>query len=103
MSEEAIPPSNAPHARSPRRRRTDERAAIPPLRETGGVSDDTTWYWDLERKVAVPASERGPADHLLGPYPTRAEAENWKAKVEERNEGWDEADEAWEHPEDDSD
>ena len=76
---------------------------MPRLREAGGVSDDTTWYWDLERKVAVPASERGPADHLLGPYPTRAEAENWKAKVEERNEGWDEADEAWEHPAGDSD
>ncbi len=59
------------------------------------MSHDDTWYWDLERKVAVPASERGPADHLLGPYPSRAEAENWKAKAEQRNEGWDEADDAW--------
>ena len=59
------------------------------------VSDDTEWYWDLERKVAVPASERGPADHLLGPYPSRFDAENWKAKVEQRNEGWDEADKSW--------
>jgi hypothetical protein len=59
------------------------------------VSHDDTWYWDLQRKVAVPASERGPADQLLGPYPSRAEAENWKAKTEQRNEGWDEADDAW--------
>lgn len=32
---------------------------------------------------------------MLGPYPTRAEAENWKAKVAERNEAWDDADEDW--------
>ena len=51
------------------------------------------WYFDLNRKVAVLASERGPGDHMLGPYPTRADAENWKAKVEARNEAWDEADE----------
>jgi hypothetical protein len=61
------------------------------------MSADTEWYWDLHRNKAVPASERGPGDHVLGPYASRHEAENWKAKVEERNEGWDEADEAWEH------
>jgi hypothetical protein len=38
-----------------------------------------------------------PGRTLLGPYPSRHEAENWKAKVDERNEGWDDADEAWEH------
>ncbi len=65
------------------------------MRDTAHMSDDTAWYWDLERKVAVPASERGSADHFLGPYPSRFDAENWKAKVEERNEGWDEADDAW--------
>jgi hypothetical protein len=59
------------------------------------VSDDTEWYWDLIRERAVRASERGFADHLLGPYASRFEAENWKAKVEERNEGWDAADAEW--------
>lgn len=59
------------------------------------MSHDDAWYWDLERQVAIPASERGAADHLLGPYPSRAEAENWKAKSEQRNEGWDDADKAW--------
>ncbi len=53
------------------------------------------WYFDLDRKVAVPGSERGPGDNTMGPYPTRADAENWKAKVEQRNEGWDEADAEW--------
>jgi len=62
------------------------------------VSDHDTWYWDLERKVAVRADERGAADHLLGPYPSKHEAENWKAKAEERNDAWETDDEAWEHP-----
>ena len=40
---------------------------------------DTEWYWDLNRKLAVPASERGPGDHTLGPYPSKAEAEvGWR-------------------------
>jgi len=56
---------------------------------------DTEWYWDLEKGKAVPAPERGPGDHMLGPYRTKGEAENWKATVEARNEAWDEADEEW--------
>jgi hypothetical protein len=56
----------------------------------------TEWYFDLKRGVAVPAEERGPADHLLGPYPTRAAAENWRSTVESRNEAWDADDERWE-------
>ena len=68
----------------------------PLLRDTGDVSDDT-WYYDLRRQRAVPADERGPGDDLLGPYPTKADAENWKAKVEERNEGWETEDEEWAH------
>ena len=59
--------------------------------------NDDSWYWDLQQQQAVPADERGAGDHLLGPYATRAEAENWKAKVEARNEGWEEDDEAWDH------
>ncbi|MGB0111740.1 MAG: hypothetical protein WBP59_00830 [Ilumatobacteraceae bacterium] len=59
------------------------------------MSNDDEWYWDLERKVAVPASERGSGDQMLGPYPTRAEALNWKAKVEERNDQWSDDDEEW--------
>jgi hypothetical protein len=53
------------------------------------------WYWDLRRGVAVPAVERGPSDDMLGPYPSREAAENWKAKVEERNETWERDDEEW--------
>jgi hypothetical protein len=65
------------------------------VRDTGGVSDDTEWYWDLGRNKAVRADERGPADLVLGPYASRAEAEDWKSLVDQRNEGWEEADEEW--------
>jgi hypothetical protein len=58
--------------------------------------EDTTWYWDLRRGRPVRASERGPADDVLGPYASRAEAEAWKERVEQRNEAWDDADEEWE-------
>jgi hypothetical protein len=61
------------------------------------VSTDNEWYWDLNRKIAVRASERGSFDHVLGPYSSKAEAENWKQHAEERNEDWDQSDEAWEH------
>jgi hypothetical protein len=33
---------------------------------------------------------------MLGPYRSRAEAEHWQSKVDERNDEWDDADEAWE-------
>jgi hypothetical protein len=65
------------------------------------VSDDKEWYWDLNRKMAVHASERGSFDHVLGPYASKSEAENWKQVSEERNEDWEEADEAWEQSGDD--
>ena len=65
------------------------------------MSDDKEWYWDLNRKMAVHASERGSFDHVLGPYASKSEAENWKQVSEERNEDWEEADEAWEQAGDD--
>lgn len=66
------------------------------MREPRVMSEPTEWYWDLERNRAVPADERGNADHMLGPYPTRGEAENWKQTVEQRNDTWDSDDEEWE-------
>lgn len=59
------------------------------------MADTTEWYFDLRKGVAVPAAERGPGDHMMGPYPTRAQAENWKATSESRNEAWDDDDERW--------
>lgn len=61
------------------------------------ASTDDEWYFDLHKGVAVPASERGHADHMLGPYRTKGEAENWRATKDARNESWDEEDERWEN------
>ena len=71
-------------------RRRPKRATVT------GMSESTEWYWDLKKNRAVTADERGPGDQTLGPYPTKGQAENWKATTEARNEEWDEADEAWE-------
>jgi hypothetical protein len=65
--------------------------------DTGAMNNDSEWYWDINRKIAVPASERGSFEHFIGPYASQREAENWEAKVEERNEDWDSDDEKWEH------
>ncbi|MEO1059419.1 MAG: hypothetical protein AAFY28_21135 [Actinomycetota bacterium] len=57
--------------------------------------DDERWYWDLSRGTAVRASERGPGAQTMGPYTSRAEAERWQERVDDRNEAWEEADEDW--------
>lgn len=62
---------------------------------TEGMDDTQDWYWDLVAGKAVRADERGPGDDVLGPYPTREAAENWKQRVDARNEHWDDADEQW--------
>lgn len=59
------------------------------------MAEPERWYWDLTKKRAVPASRRGLGDSTLGPYESRAEAENWRTKVESRNESWDDADDDW--------
>jgi hypothetical protein len=62
---------------------------------------DEQWYWDLTKGRAVPASERGPADKVMGPYPTQEEAEHWRERVEARNEAWKQADREWEGEDED--
>ena len=60
-------------------------------------SNAEEWYFDVKRGVAVPASERGHAEDLLGPYPGKTAAENWRQTVANRNDAWDAEDERWEH------
>ena len=50
----------------------------------------------LKENRAVRASERGPADDLMGPYDTKDEAEHWRERHESRNEAWEQADREWE-------
>jgi hypothetical protein len=69
------------------------------VRDTATMSDqDSEWYWDLSNKVAVPARERGPAMRVLGPYPSKTAAENWRDTVDQRNEVWDADDAKWNGP-----
>ena len=60
-------------------------------------AESERWYFDVRRGVAVPASERGHADDMLGPYPSKAAAENWRDTVASRNDAWDAEDERWAH------
>jgi hypothetical protein len=64
------------------------------VRDNGPMADEE-WYWDLSNKVAVPARERGPSMRVLGPYPSKAAAENWRTIVEERNAIADAEDAKW--------
>lgn len=63
------------------------------------MADSQQWGWDLHRERAIPWSERGPAEDVLGPYPSREAAENWRDRVAERNEDWDD-DPDWNDPDD---
>ena len=65
------------------------------------MSEPEQWYWDLSKKRAVRAAERGLGANTLGPYGSKAEAENWQSLVEERNESWDDDDEEWAASDDD--
>ena len=60
-------------------------------------AESEQWYFDVRRGVAVPASERGHAEDMLGPYPSKAAAENWRDTVASRNDAWDAEDERWAH------
>jgi hypothetical protein len=68
---------------------------VAPSNERVAGTSETDWYWDLNKQIAVRGDNRGPADHTLGPYPTKAEAENWKTTAERRNDIWDSDDEEW--------
>jgi hypothetical protein len=59
------------------------------------MPQDDAWYWDLGKGRAVPAAARGRGDDVLGPYPTRTAAENWRSTVEARNDDWSDQDDDW--------
>jgi hypothetical protein len=53
------------------------------------------WWWDLRAGRAVRDDERGPDRSVLGPYPSRAAAEQWRDSHEAREDAWEEEDERW--------
>jgi hypothetical protein len=52
-----------------------------------------TEYWFNVRTHEVEEDRQSDWSQLIGPYPTRAEAENALEKVRQRNEAWDAEDE----------
>jgi len=53
------------------------------------------WWWSLKHDRVVSDEERGPDHEVLGPYPTREAAADWRRTVDERNEEWKAEDERW--------
>jgi|GEM_PF-516141 len=41
------------------------------------ATPDGDWFWDVDRQVAVRVENAGRHDLLIGPYPSRADAEVW--------------------------
>lgn len=52
----------------------------------------TQWWFDVKQGRAVSDEERGPDRDVLGPYPTKEAAEDWRSGHDARNEAWDEDD-----------
>ena len=50
------------------------------------------WYYCFVHKKVEALDECDQMDRM-GPYPTREDAENWRARVAARNEAWDDEDE----------
>ncbi|MGI8491481.1 MAG: hypothetical protein ACR2NJ_01805 [Acidimicrobiales bacterium] len=45
------------------------------------------WYWCFAHKKVERRDDCNLMDRM-GPYPTAEDAENWRQRVEERNEAW---------------
>ena len=65
-------------------------------RQNGDNVATEAWFWCLDHQSAEPGEHACPPDRRLGPYPSRAAAEDWKEQFEARNEAWDAADAEWE-------
>ena len=59
-------------------------------------AEDGPWYWCIRHNRPEPEGEQCAAINRLGPYPSRQEALDWRARVQERNDQWDEDDRRWE-------
>ena len=55
-----------------------------------------TWWWSLKDQRAVTGAERGKDEDVLGPYPSKEAAENWKETSAQRDQAWKAEDERWE-------
>ncbi|WP_431925823.1 hypothetical protein [Micromonospora wenchangensis] len=53
------------------------------------------YYWCTRHHRVETDADVCPAKHVLGPYPSAADAENALQKVQERNEAWEAEDARW--------
>lgn len=60
------------------------------------MSDNEQFYWCMDHARVETHADRCKADNRMGPYPTRQAAQNWREKVEDRNDAWADEDERWE-------
>ena len=59
------------------------------------ATEQSGWYWCLRHERPEREGEQCEADDRLGPYASREDAVNWRERVEQRNEQWEEEDERW--------
>ncbi len=59
------------------------------------MTDEPRFYWCLSH-ATVEEGERCRAQDRLGPYDSAEAARNWKQTHEQRQEKWEDEDEAWE-------
>jgi len=55
----------------------------------------TEYYWCTRHHRVETQADICPAMYVLGPYGSKADAENALQSVQERNEAWDEEDRRW--------
>lgn len=59
----------------------------------GESMTDDSWYWCFAHNAAEHAGSSCPPEKRIGPYESRAAAEHWQDRVDDRNRAWDAADE----------
>jgi hypothetical protein len=58
------------------------------------------WYWCLVHR-RVESAHACKADSRMGPYASPEAARDWKARLEQREDAWEEEDERWHGRDDD--
>ena len=53
------------------------------------------WFWCTRHGRAEQGADACPPDDRLGPYESKQAAENWRERLEARNDRWDEQDREW--------
>nr|MDT0663892.1 hypothetical protein [Micromonospora sp. DSM 115978] len=52
------------------------------------------WWWCMDAQRAENPPDV-PGNRRLGPYDSASDAENWRARLDRRNDEWDESDRRW--------